>query len=95
MIAGRSFAASAAALVIFATAILTTFAIVPARAAGPFLFDVMKQPAYRKAYLAIFAGAKDLPPRLAFRCCWKKMTALLQHDVKDKRGSLLRRISAY
>lgn len=64
MIAGRSFAASAAALVILTTAILTTFAIVPARAAGPFLFDVMKQPPYRKAYLAIFAGAKDLPPWL-------------------------------
>jgi hypothetical protein len=59
MIAGRSFAASMAALMI-----LTAFAIAPARAAGPFLFDVMKQPAYRKAYLAIFAGAKDLPPWL-------------------------------
>jgi hypothetical protein len=33
----------------------------PARAADLYLFDVLKQPAYRKAYLAMMKGATHLP----------------------------------
>lgn len=40
---------------------LAAFAAMPACAAGVYLFDLMKQPAYRKAYLVMMAGQKDLP----------------------------------
>jgi hypothetical protein len=33
----------------------------PAVADDPYLFDVMKQPAYRKAYVTMLAGATHLP----------------------------------
>lgn len=44
---------------------LMTCSALPAHAANPYLFDLMKQPAYRKAYLAMMKGAKDLPPWLS------------------------------
>jgi Inhibitor of vertebrate lysozyme (Ivy) len=37
----------------------------PANAAGDYLFDVLKQPAFHKAYVAMLAGAKHLPDWLA------------------------------
>lgn len=56
MITKRFAALSAGALLT-----LMTCSALPARAANPYLFDLMKQPAYRKAYLAMMKGAKDLP----------------------------------
>ncbi|HTJ03652.1 MAG TPA: Ivy family c-type lysozyme inhibitor [Methylovirgula sp.] len=56
MISKRFAALSAGALLT-----LMTCSALPARAANPYLFDLMKQPAYRKAYLAMMKGAKDLP----------------------------------
>ncbi len=44
---------------------LMTCSAPPARAANPYLFDLMKQPAYRKAYLAMMKRAPHLPPWLS------------------------------
>lgn len=53
----RRRAATAAAALIAAVALQT----LPVRGAELDLSDLMKKPAYRKAYLAMIAGAKDLP----------------------------------
>jgi hypothetical protein len=41
---------------------LGTSASLPASAENQFLFDVMKTPAYRHAWIEMLAGAKGLPP---------------------------------
>lgn len=50
-----------AALLAGALLALMMCSALPARAANPYLFDLMKQPAYRKAYVQMMAGAKNLP----------------------------------
>jgi hypothetical protein len=60
MIAKRSAAVSACAL--FA---LVMSAACPARAADAYLFAVMKQKAYREAFVALVAAEKNLPAWLA------------------------------
>lgn len=60
MIAKRFAAASACALFV-----LVMNAAFPARAADAYLFAVMKQKAYREAFVALVAAEKNLPAWLA------------------------------